>query len=86
MAVLGVLNGASDELVDDGPSITFGANANVRGLNGWNDTKHCVQPGLLAGHEDLLTDMVLLASAQGVQLDAMTLDELEKAIWVKNSP
>jgi hypothetical protein len=86
MATLGVLNGASDELVDDGPSITFGANASVRGLNGWNDTKHCVQPGLLAGHEDLLTDMVMLASAQGVQLDAMTLDELEKAIWVKNSP
>lgn len=86
MAVLGVLNGAADELVDDGPSITFGANASVRGLNGWNDVKHCVQPGLLAGHEDLLTDMVMLASAQGVQLDAMTFDELEKAIWVKNSP
>lgn len=85
-AVLGALNGASDELVDDGPAITFGANASVRGLNGWNDTKHCVQPGLLAGQEDLLTDMVLLASAQGVQLDAMTVDELEKAIWAKNSP
>lgn len=86
MAVLGALNGASDELVDDGPGITFGANASVRGLNGWNDNKHCVQPGLLAGQEDLLTDMVLLASAQGVQLDAMTVDELEKAIWAKNSP
>jgi SWI/SNF chromatin-remodeling complex subunit SWI1 len=86
MAVLGALNGASDELVDDGPAITFGANASVRGLNGWNDTKHCVQPGLLAGQEDLLTDMVMLASAQGVQLDAMTVDELEKAIWAKNSP
>ncbi|KAJ9121686.1 hypothetical protein QFC22_002306 [Naganishia vaughanmartiniae] len=99
VAVLGALNGA-DELASDGGSgvsgaagagagkgtISFSANASIRGISGWKDASHSVQPGLLAGQEDLLTDLIMLANAQGVMLDRATVDELEKVIWVRNSP
>ncbi|KAJ9102477.1 hypothetical protein QFC21_002877 [Naganishia friedmannii] len=99
VAVLGALNGA-DELAPDSGSgvsgaagsgagkgtISFSANASIRGVSGGKDASHSVQPGLLAGHEDLLTDMIMLANAQGVLLDRATVDELEKVIWVRNSP
>lgn len=97
VAVLGALNGA-DELASGSDVsgaavagagkgiISFGANASIRGVSGWKDAGHSVHPGLLASQEDLLTDMILLANAQGVLLDRATVDDLEKVIWARSSP